>query len=115
MSFRRIITCCFDKHTCVKDWSVMQQKVYTVARYPASLTINQARDFLQDKQAYLDTHIRPMGYKTCHLLNKSLDASACASDCKRFEHSRFAESCRKRGGFFKCCIRRDAAFCHECR
>jgi len=63
----------------------------------------------------LDTHIRPMGYKTCHLLHTSLDATACAADCKRFEKGRFAEDCRKRGGFFKCCIRRDAAFCHECR
>ena len=70
---------------------------------------------MQDKQAYLDTHIRPMGYKTCHLLHTSLDATACADDCKRFEKGRFAKDCRKRGGFFKCCIRRDAAFCHECR
>merc|ERR1711915_729872 len=27
----------------------------------------------------------------------------------------FAEKCRKQGGYFKCCIRRDTAACHECR
>ena len=56
-----------------------------------------------------------MGYKTCHMLKNSLDASICAKDCERLEKEKFAKSCKKAGGFFKCCIRRDAAFCHECR
>jgi hypothetical protein len=31
------------------------------------------------------------------------------------EKHKFAKDCKKVGGLFKCCIRRDAAFCHECR
>ena len=56
-----------------------------------------------------------MGYKTCHALNTSLDASICAKDCERLETHKFAQDCKHRGGLYKCCIRRDAAFCHECR
>ena len=117
---RRLITCCFDKHTCIGGgdiggWEEMQDTVYTEARWAHSSFINQARDFLQDKQRYLDTQVRPMGYKTCHLLNTSLDATACAEDCRKFEKQSFAKDCHKQGGFFKCCIRRDAGFCHECR
>ena len=56
-----------------------------------------------------------MGYKTCHALNTSLDASICAKDCERLEKHKFAKDCKHRGGLYKCCIRRDAAFCHECR
>ena len=56
-----------------------------------------------------------MGYKTCHVLNSSLDATICAKDCDRLGKQDFAKKCREKGGLFKCCIRRDAAFCHECR
>ena len=56
-----------------------------------------------------------MGYQTCHKLNSSLDASICAKDCERLEKQKFAKKCKDKGGLFKCCIRRDAARCHECR
>ena len=56
-----------------------------------------------------------MGYKTCHAMNTSLDASICAKDCERLETHKFATKCKQKGGFYKCCIRRDAVFCHECR
>ena len=56
-----------------------------------------------------------MGYKTCHVLNSSLDATVCAKDCDRLKKEKFATECRDSGGLYKCCIRRDAAFCHECR
>ena len=59
--------------------------------------------------------IRPMGYKTCHRLNSSLDATVCAKDCDRLKKQKFATECTDSGGLYKCCIRRDAAFCHECR
>ena len=59
--------------------------------------------------------IRPMGYKTCRVLNSSLDATVCAKDCDRLKEQDFATKCRDKGGLYKCCIRRDAAFCHECR
>ena len=56
-----------------------------------------------------------MGYKTCHALKSSLDASICAKDCEGLKKDKFATDCQDRGGLYKCCIRRDAANCHECR
>ena len=56
-----------------------------------------------------------MGYKTCHALNSSLDATVCAKDCDRLKKEDFATNCGDEGGLYKCCIRRDKAFCHECR
>ena len=56
-----------------------------------------------------------MGYKTCHVLNSSLDATVCAKDCDRLKKEDFATNCGDEGGLYKCCIRRDKAFCHECR
>ena len=56
-----------------------------------------------------------MGYKTCHILKSSLDATICAKDCDTLRNKFFAKRCKERGGLYKCCIRRDAAFCHECR
>ena len=54
------------------------------------------------------------GYKSCHSID-SLDATKCAEDCKEFEKQEFAKNCTENGGLFKCCIRRDKMFCHECR
>ena len=56
-----------------------------------------------------------MGYKTCHVLNSSLDATVCAKDCDSLKKQDFATNCKAQGGLYKCCIRRDKAFCHECR
>ena len=71
-----------------------------------------------------------MGYKTCHHLNSSLDSTVCAKDCDRQKKGKFFAECKvsiylsflfwfwfskEKGGLWKCCIRRDAAFCHECR
>ena len=56
-----------------------------------------------------------MGYKTCHALNSSLDSTICAKDCNRLKKHKFAKDCKNKGGLYKCCIRRDKAFCHECR
>ena len=55
-----------------------------------------------------------MGYKTCHVLNSSLDATACAKDCDLLRKQDFAKNCKQTGGLYKCCIRRDALLCHEC-
>ena len=56
-----------------------------------------------------------MGYKTCYVLNSSLDATVCAKDCDRLRKEEFAKRCKNKGGMYKCCIKRDAVFCHECR
>ena len=92
------------------------------------------REYLTNPEEYLNTQVsqkhrglmvchkktrekqvRPMGYKTCHALNSSLDSTICAKDCDRLKKHKFAKDCKNRGGLYKCCIRRDAAFCHECR
>ena len=70
---------------------------------------------MTNPKLYLDKWIRPMGYQTCHILNSSLDATICAKDCDRLARHKFAKECQARGGLYKCCIRRDKAFCHECR
>ena len=33
MQFAGITTCCFEKHTCVKDWETMQDRIYTTAKW----------------------------------------------------------------------------------
>ena len=73
------------------------------------------REYLTNPEGFLDKKIRPMGYKTCHVLNSSLDATICAKDCDRLTKHKFAKDCEVKGGLYKCCIRRDKAFCHECR
>ena len=72
------------------------------------------REYLTDPDAYL-TKLEDSGYNSCHKLNSSLDATICAEKCKKLETGKFAKKCESKGGFFKCCIRRDAVFCHECR
>ena len=46
LDFLGQIQCCFDKHSCVKDWEAMQLKVYTTAKY-ASLTKQVCHHFPQ--------------------------------------------------------------------
>ena len=55
-----------------------------------------------------------LGYDSCHKIDK-YDVSKCHKDCKKQEKSKFAKKCKKDGGLFKCCIRRDKEYCHECR
>ena len=71
--------------------------------------------YLEDPKAALEYMENEMGYCSCHHLNTSLDATVCAEDCKEAEKQKFAKNCEKKGGLFKCCIRRDAYFCNECR
>ena len=111
-----MITCCFDQHECIRDWAELQEHAVNVSRYLVILPPAQIhREYLKDPPAYVQTQLMPMGYKTCHILNNSLDASVCADDCKKWEKQKFAKKCAKDGGLLKCCIRRYAALCHECR
>ena len=59
------------------------------------------REYLTNPENFLDKNIRPMGYKTCHVLNSSLDATVCAKDCDRQEKNKFAKDCKKKGGLFR--------------
>ena len=74
----------------------------------------EAKEYLSDKRKVLDEMVEIEGYKSCHHMD-SLDATMCAEDCKKFETEEFGKNCTKNGGLFKCCIRRDKKFCHECR
>ena len=84
-----------------------------VAKYTQS--VYKPREYLKGPKVYIKKKVKRMGYKTCHVLKNSLDASVCAKDCESMKKQKFAKDCKKNGGLFKCCIRRDAAFCHECR
>ncbi|XP_023335739.1 uncharacterized protein LOC111707000 isoform X2 [Eurytemora carolleeae] len=95
--------CCYHNHTCVQDWMEVLDNFGL-----------KAQDFLKDKNLWLNEE-KKKGYSSCHALNSSLDASICQEDCKNLEKSDFGKQCKKDGGFFKCCVRRDKANCHECR
>ena len=71
------------------------------------------RRWFKDPDAFIAKE-KDLGYNTC-LKIKGLDATECAKDCEKLEGEDFATKCKKNGGLFKCCIRRDAAMCHECR
>ena len=96
------VTCCFGNESC-KTWF----DIY------GSFT-EKGREYLMNRTNVLNNLVKITGYKTCHHL-KSLDASKCANDCKKFEKGKFARNCKSTGGLFKCCIRRDKWKCHECR
>ena len=101
------------------SWDVMQSKVGQTAEYIFFLFFFSLskmiilRRWFKDPDAYIAKE-KALGYKTCHKI-KGLDATQCAKDCERFKLSTFGTNCTSKGGLFKCCIRRDAAMCHECR
>ena len=85
--------------------------------------MTQSNDIMYDKallyksnpKKHLKSLIKDAGYDTCHQI-KGYDASKCYKDCKKLKKSKFAKDCKKKSkGVFKCCIRRDKEFCHECR
>ena len=77
--------------------------------------LEDATSYLKNTQEYLDDLVKSAGYSSCHPLDTSLDTSSCAKDCEELSEQDFAKNCTAKGGFFKCCIRRDKASCHECR
>ena len=64
----------------------------------------KAQKFLTDPTKFIADMVKNMRYDTCHQTTE-YDAKECETDCKRLEKSEFAQSCRKRNGLFKCCIR----------
>ena len=88
--------------------------------------------FLKKPKKYLNYLVKNIGYDTCRR-TKEYDAKRCYKDCQvkdatyfvsfqiyfkfgqKLEKSKFAKSCTAKGGLYKCCIRRDKEFCHECR
>ena len=99
---RGTIQCCFKDHEC-DNWNAMNDKIFI-----------KAKEYLVNTSGFLDHQVKRLGYKTCHHLN-SLDATKCAKDCKKLKKEKFAKECEAKGGLFKCCIRRDKRFCHNCR
>ena len=103
---REFITCCFVKHKCFL-WYDQDDGM----NIKVSMMIGHAKEYLKDAHAYLNTTIKPTGYKTCHPLD-SLDVSKCAKDCEGLAKEAFAKNCTSNGGLFKCCIRRHG--CNFC-
>ena len=77
--------------------------------------LEDATSYLKNTKEYLDDLVKSAGYSSCRPLGTSLDTSKCAKDCEELSKQDFAKNCTAKGGFFKCCIRRDKARCHECR
>jgi len=76
-----------------------------------------AYQYMKDKKAFLKKERIKRGYKTCYPI-KGLDASKCAKDCDKIladSSSPLRKHCDKKNGLLKCCVRREKAFCHECR
>ena len=116
-------SCCFINEKCKESWDAINDEM-----------TNKAVAFMTKPQSFLTNLVENAGYDTCHRI-KEYDAEQCHQDCQKLEKSNFAETCRKRGGLYKCCIRyivyqyiylhisiylsiyfrRDKKFCHECR
>ena len=97
------VNCCYSKATC-SSWSNIQNSIY-----------EKAKKYLKDPKGVLKNLVESVGYKTCHRLEDSLDATKCAEDCRQMKEDKFAKNCSSGGGLFKCCIRRDKRGCNECR
>jgi len=103
-NFRGQLICCFVNHTCA-TWGQMDRQIY-----------KYAKEYLEDRKTALGNMVdKEIGYKSCHHLGNSTDATECAEDCKKLEKGSFAKNCSDTGGLFKCCIRRDKRGCHNCR
>ena len=59
---------------------------------------------LKNPETYLKNITNELGYDSCHKI-EGIDASICAQDCEKWAKSEFANTCTKRNGLFKCCIR----------
>ena len=70
--------------------------------------------FLKKPRRYLKRTVRDMGYDSCHR-TRNYNAQKCSRKCRKMEKGSFARNCTANGGLYKCCIRRDKEFCHECR
>ena len=64
----------------------------------------KAVGFMMNPQSFLTHLVQNAGYDTCRR-TKEYDAEQCHQDCQELEKSNFAETCREKGGLYKCCIR----------
>lgn len=94
--------CCYYNHSCLESWDDFNQGIL---RLPI-LFLTKTKESLKE--------IQDSGYEKCHAI-KGYDASECAKDCSKAANGEFAKQCAQKGGFFKCCVRRDKIDCHECR
>lgn len=106
---KNLITCCFNNTECAETYKIVENE--PVVHHDM---VNRAVEFMKDPDKYIKEEVERKKYDTCHLI-KEYDATKCQQDCLELEKSDFAEDCKKKNGLFKCCIRRDKAFCHECR
>ena len=97
-------SCCFNKEKCSQNMTVANDEMY-----------DKALKYMSNPKKHLKKLVKDLGYETCHQI-EGYDATQCQKDCDKLEKSEFAKDCaKKHKGVFKCCIRRDKEFCHECR
>jgi len=96
------IKCCIHNHKCSNYDEINADMTKTAISY------------LTDKTSFLERE-KKKGFSTCHPI-QGLDASICATECKSLlKTSPLLDYCNSKGGFLKCCVRREKTFCHECR
>ena len=76
--------------------------------------LNKSLSFLHKPRKFIKGLVKNLGYDKCRK-TKRYNAKKCYEDCQKLEKSEFAKNCTAKGGLYKCCIRRDKEFCHECR
>ena len=86
-------SCCYINEKCSENWDEINDDM-----------TKKAVGFMMNPQSFLTNLVQNAGYDTCHRI-KGYDVEQCHQDCQKLEKSNFAESCRKDGGFYKCCIR----------
>jgi len=101
---RGTTSCCFYNESCSDDYFNSVQGDME----------KQSEAFLKAPDHYIKKMVDDMKYDNCYRI-RGTDASKCAADCEESSKSDFAKKCAKNQGLFKCCIRRDKEFCHECR
>jgi len=97
--------CCIHKFKCSHKQSIKEDIGVTAFRY------------MKDKKSFLKKEKIKRGYRRCYPVN-GLDASKCAKDCDEIladPSYPLRRHCDKMNGLLKCCVRREKAYCHECR
>jgi len=101
-----VLNCCFHKAKCAGAWDSkgldlsLAAEEYLRSKDNKSVSLKRQED---------------LGFDKCHHLGESLDSTVCQTDCLNSHNSTFAQACRSKKGFFKCCVRRSSGGCHECR
>ena len=79
------MNCCYNNATC-SSWSNIRNSIY-----------EKTKEYLKDPKGLLKNLVEFDGYKTCHHLGDSLDATKYAEDCQQMKEDTFAKNCLSAG------------------